>query len=89
MIKRIISALKDGIFVFLCPIFLALLLNFLNFDFGHNRIWSYLGSLGLINVFDDKELNGLIVLGFILGVIAFALGFSSPAKDKKLKSKKD
>lgn len=85
MNKRIISGLKDGLFVFIVAILIALILNFMDFNFGHNRIWTYLGNLELINIFDDKELNGLVILGFILSIIAFALGCSSPDKDKKAK----
>ncbi|MDK9872628.1 hypothetical protein ACP3TN_10440 [Staphylococcus sp. IPLA37011] len=43
----------------------------------------------LINIFKDKELNGMIVLGLILGFIAFILGFSSFEKVKKSKKLKD
>ncbi|MDN5830327.1 MAG: hypothetical protein L0L59_07795 [Staphylococcus equorum] len=58
-------------------------------NFAHNRVWSSLGNLELINIFKDKELNGMIVLGLILGFIAFILGFSSFEKVKKSKKLKD
>lgn len=66
-------------------ILIALILNFMNFSFGDNKIWTNLGNLGLINIFGDEQLNGLVILGFILGIIAFALGFFSAANDKKTK----
>lgn len=56
---RIINGLKDGLFVFIGAIIITLILNYINFDFGHNRIWSLLGNLGLVNVFEDVQLNGL------------------------------
>uniref|UniRef100_UPI0039F64A21 hypothetical protein n=1 Tax=Staphylococcus gallinarum TaxID=1293 RepID=UPI0039F64A21 len=56
---RIINGLKDGLFVFIGAIIIALILNYINFDFGHNRIWSLFGNLGLVNVFEDVQLNGL------------------------------
>ncbi|ERH33953.1 hypothetical protein SEQU_13155 (plasmid) [Staphylococcus equorum UMC-CNS-924] len=85
MSKRIISGLKDGLFVFIVAILIALILNFTDFNFGDNRIWTNLGNLELINIFDDKQLNGLVILGFILSIIAFSIGFASPDKDKKTK----
>ena len=83
--KRIIGGLKDGLFVFIGSILIALILNFMDFNFGYNRIWTNLGDLGLINIFNDKQLNGLVILGFILSIIAFSLGFAYPDKDKKAK----
>ncbi len=80
--KRFISGIKDGSFVFVCAILLALLLNFMNFDFSYNRFWTYLGNLELITFFDNKQLNGLIILGFILSVIVFVLGFLFPDNEK-------
>jgi hypothetical protein len=74
---RVINGLKDGLFVFVGAILIAFILNFINLDFDDNRIWTALGNLGLIKLFDDNQLNGLVILGFILGVFAFALGFSS------------
>ncbi|PTK89724.1 hypothetical protein [Staphylococcus gallinarum] len=82
MNKRFISGIKGGSYVFVCPILLALLLNFMDFDFGYNRFWTYLGNLELITFFDNKQLNGLIILGFILGVIAFVLVFLFPDNEK-------
>lgn len=85
---RIINGLKDGSFVFVCGILLALVLNFMDFNFGHNKFWTYLGNLELITFFDNTQLNGLIVLAFILGAIAFVLGFSSPDDEKSKEGKK-
>ncbi|WP_260840905.1 hypothetical protein, partial [Staphylococcus cohnii] len=83
--RRIINGLKDGLFVFMCAILIALILNFMNFNFGDNKIWTSLGNLGLINIFGDKQLNGLVILGFILGIVAFTSGFFSLDNDKKIK----
>lgn len=81
--------MKDGAFVFINIILITLLLNFTGFNFGHNRIWSNLGDLGLINIFNDNQLNGFIVLGFILGIIAFIFGFAYPSKVQKKASFKE
>lgn len=87
--KRIVSGVKDGFFVFIGVVIIAIFLNVTGLNFAHNIVWSSLGNLELINIFKDKELNGLIVLGFILGFIAFILGFSSFDKVKKSKKLKD
>ena len=87
--KRVVSGLKDGFFVFIGVVIIAIILNVTGLNMGHNRVWSSLGDLELINIFKDKELNGLIVLSFILGFIAFILGFSSLDKVKKSKKLKN
>lgn len=82
-IKRIINGLKDGLFVLISVFIVALILNYTGWNFGHNRIWDSLGKLELIHVFNDQELNGLIILGIVLGSIAFVLGFIFPNDDKQ------
>lgn len=89
MKKRVVSGLKDGLFVFIGVVIIAIILNVTGLNMGHNRVWSSLGDLELINIFKDKELNGLIVLSFILGFIAFILGFSSLDKVEKSEKLKD
>ncbi|MCE5002219.1 hypothetical protein KJJ36_07380 [Staphylococcus pseudoxylosus] len=53
----------------------------MGWNFGSNKIWSTLGILNLVHIFNNNELNGLLVLGVILGVIEFILGFTM--SDKK------
>lgn len=81
MSRRVISGLKDGLFVLISVVLIAFLLNYLGWDFGKNRIWNGLGNLNLIQFFNNNELNGLLVLGMILGVVPFILGFTM--SDKK------
>lgn len=81
MSRRVINGLKDGLFVLISVVLIAFLLNYLGWDFGKNRIWNGLGNLNLIQFFNNNELNGLLVLGMILGVVAFILGFTM--SDKK------
>lgn len=87
MSRRVISGLKDGLFVLVSVFLVAFLLNYLGWDFGRNRVWSTLGNLNLVHVFNNNELNGLLVLGVILGVIAFILGFT--ISDKKSRGAKE
>ena len=75
---RVMSGLKDGLFVFIGVVLIALFFNYTGIHFGHNRLWGSLGNLNVINIFEDKALNGLLILGVILGMIAFILGFASP-----------
>ncbi|SCU22279.1 Uncharacterised protein [Staphylococcus xylosus] len=86
MSRRVISGLKDGLFVLISVMLVTFILNFLEWDFGRNRIWSALGNLNLVHVFNNNELNGLLILGMILGVIAFILGFT--VSDKKSRGAK-
>ncbi|MEB8188441.1 hypothetical protein [Staphylococcus xylosus] len=48
MSRRVISGLKDGLFVLISVVLIAFLLNYLGWDFGKNRIWNGLGNLNLI-----------------------------------------
>lgn len=75
--KRIVNGVKDGFFVFIGVVIIAIILNVTGLNFAHNIVWSSLGNLELINIFKDKELNGLIVLGFS--------SFDKVKKSEKLK----
>lgn len=87
MSRRVINGLKDGLFVLVSVFLVTFLLNYLGWDFGSNKIWSTLGNLNLVHVFNNNELNGLLVLGVILAVIAFILGFT--ISDKKAHGAKE
>lgn len=89
MSRRVINGLKDGLFVLISVTLVTLLLNYLGWDFGRNKIWNALGNLNLIHFFNNNELNGLLVLGVILAVIAFILGFAMPDKKKKPRGAKE
>lgn len=74
--KRVVKAAQEGLSVLVLCVVVAIILNFSKMDFGYNRFWTYLGNFEIINFFDEKELNGLIVLGFLLGLIVFVLSLS-------------
>lgn len=48
-----------------------------------NNIWNYLGNFEIIKIFDDNALNGLIVLGILIGLGVFVLALFSPETDNK------
>lgn len=79
MNKRVLSGLKVGLTVLLCVILVVLILNYIGVDIDQHRIWNNLGDLGLINIFVNKELNGLIILGLILIILTFAFGYNYPS----------
>ena len=83
MSKKVIEGIKEGLTILVIAIAIAIVLNILDLNIGYNRFWKYLGNLGIINIFDNKALNGLIILGFIIGVIVFLINlFSSNKEDE-------
>lgn len=83
MSKKAIEGIKEGLTIFVIAIAIAIVLNILDLNIGYNRFWKYLGNLGIINIFDNKSLNGLIILGFIIGCIVFLINlFSSDKEDE-------
>ena len=80
--KRVVNAIKEGLSIFVPLVIVAITLNFLKLDIGYNRFWTYLGKLGIVNFFDEKPLNGLVVLGFLLGLTVFVLALFFPDKKK-------
>ncbi|MCD8819484.1 hypothetical protein [Mammaliicoccus sciuri] len=81
--KRVASALKEGLYVLIMTIIVAIILNFRDFGVGYNKFWSFLGSFEYIKFFDEQPLNGLVVLGFLLGLVVFVLGLFFPDKGKE------
>ncbi|HDC7786465.1 MULTISPECIES: hypothetical protein [Staphylococcus] len=80
--KRVVNGIKEGLSVFVLSVIVAIILNFLKLDIGYSRFWTYLSNLGIINFFDEKPLNGLVILGFLLGLIVFVLALFFPDKKK-------
>ncbi|MGW9778626.1 hypothetical protein [Staphylococcus hominis] len=83
MSKKVIEGIKEGLTIFIIAIAIAIVLNILDLNIGYNRFWKYLGNLGIINIFDNKTLNGLIILGFIIGFIVFLINLFSSDKEEK------
>lgn len=47
------------------------MLNYIDLNISLNKYWSKLGNLGLINIYENNNLNGLVTLGFILAGLSF------------------
>lgn len=71
MNNRFSDAIKDFIFIVISTFIIATLLNYINPDISLNKYWGKLGTLNWVNIYNSPNLNGLIVLGFILGGISF------------------
>ena len=47
------------------------MLNYMDLNISLNKYGSKLGNLGLINIYENNNLNGLVTLGFILAGLSF------------------
>lgn len=52
-----------------------------------NKYWSKLGNLGLINIYENNNLNGLVTLGFILAGLSFVYDMFLKKETKEVKQK--
>ncbi len=52
-----------------------------------NKYGSKLGNLGLINIYENNNLNGLVTLGFILAGISFVYDMLFKKESKEVKQK--
>ena len=52
-----------------------------------NKYWSKLGNLGLINIYENNNLNGLVTLGFILAGLSFVYDLLFKKESKEVKQK--
>ncbi|HDM0313456.1 MULTISPECIES: hypothetical protein [Staphylococcus] len=52
-----------------------------------NKYWSKLGNLGLINIYENNNLNGLVTLGFILAGLSFVYDMLFKKESKEVKQK--
>lgn len=48
MQKRVIKGIKEGLYVFVLTVIVALILNFSNLNYGHHKLWEYLGNFGIV-----------------------------------------
>ncbi|MGX0302155.1 hypothetical protein [Staphylococcus hominis] len=52
-----------------------------------NKYGSKLGNLGLINIYENNNLNGLVTLGFILAGLSFVYDMLFKKESKEVKQK--
>ena len=81
--KRVVNGIKEGVSVFVFIVIIAIIINYMDLNTRVNNIWNYLGNFEIIKIFDDNALNGLIVLGILIGLGVFVLALFSPETDNK------
>ena len=63
------------------------MLNYMDLNISLNKYWSKLGNLGLINIYENNNLNGLVTLGFILAILSFVYDMFFKKETKEVKRK--
>ncbi|GAA8624344.1 hypothetical protein ACUW58_002655 [Staphylococcus saprophyticus] len=63
------------------------MLNYMDLNISLNKYWSKLGNLGLINIYENNNLNGLVTLGFILAGLSFVYDMLFKKESKEVKQK--
>ncbi|MFS2236978.1 hypothetical protein, partial [Staphylococcus hominis] len=69
--NKLFKAIKDVIVIILIIFLVATVLNYMDLNISLNKYWSKFGNLGLINIYENNNLNGLVTLGFILAGLSF------------------
>ncbi|MCI2839515.1 hypothetical protein ACUW6T_002174 [Staphylococcus hominis] len=59
----------------------------MDWNISLNKYWSKLGNLGLINIYENNNLNGLVTLGFILAILSFVYDMFFKKETKEVKRK--
>ncbi|MCE5100096.1 hypothetical protein KJB80_09495 [Staphylococcus cohnii] len=68
---KLFKALKDAIIIILIIFLITTLLDYTNLNINLNQFGNMIGNLGLVNIYENKNLNGLLSLGFILAGLSF------------------
>ena len=63
------------------------MLSYMDLNISLNKYWSKLGNLGLINIYENNNLNGLVTLGFILAGLSFVYDMLFKKESKEVKQK--
>lgn len=63
------------------------MLNYMDLNISLNKYGSKLGNLGLINIYENNNLNGLVTLGFILAGLSFVYDMLFKKESKEVKQK--
>lgn len=68
---KLFKALKDAIIIILIILLITTLLDYTNLNINLNQFGNKIGNLGLVNIYENKNLNGLLSLGCILASLSF------------------
>ncbi len=68
---KLFKALKDAIIIILIILLITTLLDYMSLNINLNQFGNKIGNLGLVNIYENKNLNGLLSLGFILASLSF------------------
>ena len=68
---KLFKALKDAIIIILIIFLITTLLDYTNLNINLNQFGNKIGNLGLVNIYENKNLNGLLSLGCILASLSF------------------
>ncbi|MCT1914846.1 MULTISPECIES: hypothetical protein [Staphylococcus] len=68
---KLFKALKDAMIIILIILLITTLLDYMSLNINLNQFGNKIGNLGLVNIYENKNLNGLLSLGFILASLSF------------------
>lgn len=68
---KLFKAIKDAMIIIFIILLITTLLDYMNLNINLNQFGNKIGDLGLINIYENKNLNGLLSLGFILAGLSF------------------
>jgi len=68
---KFFKAIKDAMIIIFIILLITTLLDYMNLNINLNQFGNKIGDLGLINIYENKNLNGLLSLGFILAGLSF------------------
>ena len=63
------------------------MLNYMDLNINLNKYGSKLGNLGIINIYENNNLNGLVTIGFILAGLSFVYDMFFKKESKEIKQK--
>ncbi|MES3714423.1 hypothetical protein ABC762_13095 [Staphylococcus ureilyticus] len=82
---KLFKAIKDAMIIIFIILLITTLLDYMNLNINLNQFGNKIGDLGLINIYENKNLNGLLSLGFILASLSFIYDMFFKKQQQKLK----
>ena len=59
---KLFKALKDAMIIILIILLITTLLDYMSLNINLNQFGNKIGNLGLVNIYENKNLNGLLSL---------------------------